>query len=281
MGATGGTTTNNGVTNTSSNTNNNTEGTTTSNTSNLGVGYTYGKTIAEQIAIKNCIITMKGSLSKNEVSLLQNGVPNQNLNDNIDLELIIKTVNNITVPYLKFKGLFNEETNAPQMDDTKIKITKDYYTFPVKLKSDITAKLGYTYVYRDVIKGENTVIESDDKVCYYTLANRTITSKSFILLKKDEINVPIYHIIISKDGYVPPDAKTLYLNYYGEHIELLFSTLISSNDLINWLRLVGKEQIKNFTLETGEVLEGKMSYKPFQKDSSDSLRPVLMNAILR
>ncbi|HJP64262.1 MAG TPA: hypothetical protein VJ844_12525, partial [Mucilaginibacter sp.] len=131
-------------------------GTTTSNTSNIGASYNSTNTIAEQIAIKNNVITFKGSLSKAEAVLILNGVPNQDLSDNINLELIVRSVNNISMPFLKFKGLFDKD-NKPEITDAPITITKGFFTIPEQLASNITGTVSYTFVYRDVLKGENTV----------------------------------------------------------------------------------------------------------------------------
>lgn len=235
-------------------------GGTTSNTSNLGATYASTNVTAEAMEVKSNVISLKGSLDKKEASILQNGAPNQDLNDNIDMELVIKTVNNYSLPYLQFKGLFDPDSNKPVTDNDKLTISKGYFTLPQKLTADITAKLNYTFVYRDIYAGENTVIESDDKVNFDILTDRTIGLVPFTLLSKDEVNPRIYHIDLSSDGVIQTTDKKLYLNYYGEHIELLFSDLTSPSDLINWIRVTASTlgtgsptpiTIKGFHLETG------------------------------
>jgi hypothetical protein len=275
LGGTGSTSTNvadvNGGTTTT-----NANGGTSTNTSNLGATYNSTRTIAEQIAIKNSVITMKGSLGRGEASLLQNGVPNQDLSDNINLELVVRSVNNETHPYVTFKGLF-DSNNQPVTAVAGMSVTKGYFTTPQPIAAPVTARISYTFVYRDVVSGQNTVMEGDDKIYLRSLTDRVITSTPFTLLNPSELRPKIYHVASFTGGIVPPSPDVLYLNYYGEHIELLFSDLSSPSDLINWLRLTGQTAIKGFNLEIGRVPAGGglIAYTPYTVATAANLHPVL------
>lgn len=258
--ATGGNTTGNttGVTTT------NTGGTTNSSASNLGATYTNSKTIAEQIAIKNSIISMKGSVSSNEVSLLQNGAPNQNLDDNIDMQLILKVVNTYSVPYLKFKGLIDKEANTAVKDESKLAISKGYFTLP-QINTDVKGTISYTYVYREVVKGENTAMESDDKVFFHNMKKRDFVSKPITILKAKELNVKLYHIV-TKNG-------TLYLSYYGKKIELRFDDMNSPNDFIQWLIETKRTKIKGCDI----LVNTDSGFIPYKSDMIEELEFQITN----
>jgi hypothetical protein len=255
----------------------NERGTTSSNTSNLGVGYSNTNTIAEQIAIKNTVLTMKGSISKNEASLQLNGVPNQDLSDNINLELVVKPVKTITVPYITLKGLFHPISGTPSAQ-ADITVTKKYYTIPQSLTSDVKASLSYTFVYREIVSGENTVIESDDKVNYHTLYDRTITKTPFTFLTTTEINPRFRNIKIYTGAVQPASYEVLYLKYYNENIELLFTKddLATSENIIEWLRRSGATKIGNFDLILGHVALGQpITYSNYTAASALNLKSTI------
>jgi hypothetical protein len=255
----------------------------TSNTSNLGVGYNNSTTLTEQIAIKNNVITMKGSIGKLEASLTQNGVPNQDLNDNINLELLFKTVNNKSEPTLSFKGLYDKTSAGAVTDDSKITLTEGYLTIPQQIDHAVMASLAYTFTYRDIYSGQNTVPESDDKIQYLTLSDRTLVAKDFELLKKDELNREIRHIIAPEDGIVDEHTSKLYLNFRGRNIELLFTNLNALAQLINWLNETKKEKIGTNTFKISQYNKANntTSIVDYKKEMAEKLRPGLINTILQ
>ena len=265
-----------GVTTNNSSTNAN--GTTSSNTSTLGVGYSNTKTIAEQIAIKNMVQTMKGSISRSEASLSLNGVPNQDLADNINLELVVKSVKTISRPYITLKGLFNPLSGTPNAQ-ADITVAKKYYTIPQNLTHDVKATLFYTFVYREIVSGENTVMESDDKVIYQTLFNRDTTKTPFTFLVPKEFN-PTFRNIKIYPGAVQPDSyDVLYLNYYNEPpIELIFTKddLATSESIIEWLRRSGATKIGNCELILGHFAPGQpITFSNYTAASAKDLKSTI------
>lgn len=264
------------------NTTGNTQVNGTSNASNLGASYNNSTTIGEQILIKNNVITMKGSMGKLEASLTQNGVPNQDLSDDINLDILFKTVNNKSEPILNFKGLYDKTTGAAVIDASKITLAQGYLTIPQQLDHAVKASISYTFVYRDIYSGENTVSEADDKIQYLTLSDRTVVSADFDLLKVNELNRKIFHITAPTDGSVDEHTTKLYLNYRNQDIELLFTDISSALQLINWLNESQKEKIGAcaFKISQYNAGTGKTVLVDFKKEMAAKLRPGLINSIL-
>lgn len=219
--------------------------TSVANTSNIGMAYSYGKTIAQQIAIKNSIIAMKGSMGISEFSILQNGAPNQDLDDNINLDIVFKTVNNISQTFYAFKGLFDDETKKPVTDDSKIDMKTSFYTVP-QINSDVKATLTYSFVYRKVKNGGNTARESDDKVNFEFL-NKDLVKIPFTFLKQGELKIKVYFIYTDETF-----KKKLYLvSKSNKAIELIFSDLTSCMEFIEWIKVTKLDKLKDYELQTG------------------------------
>ncbi|MFH7000919.1 serpin family protein [Flavobacterium bizetiae] len=244
-------------------------GTTSSNTSTLGGSYSNNRTIAEAMALSNTVIISKGSLNRKEISLMQNGVPNKDLDDNINMEIIFKTVNNYTVPVLKFKGLFKDNVFAT--DPSKILINKVYMTLPNIFKGDVKGKLSYTYLYRDIGSGENTAGEFDDKINYYQLSDRGITELPVKLVGQHELLPKLYSIITDPVNL----TDSLYLNYYGQHVKLYFTDLSSASEFIDYLQSSGYTSVKGFQVEYEKLSQGDVTYLKYDASVLGSLRPII------
>lgn len=252
-------------------TNTDVNGTTSSNTSTLGASYTNSRTIAEAMALSNTVIISKGSLNRKEISLMQNGVPNKDLDDNINLEIIFKTVNNYSVPILKFKGLFKDNTFTT--DPSKILINKVYLTLPNPFAKDVTGKLSFTYLYRDIESGENSIGEFDDKINFYQVKDRKVTELDVKLITQHELLPKLYSIIT--DPQNPGDAPRLYLNYYGQHIKLFFTDLTSASEFIDYLQSSGSTTVKGFQVEYEKLSSGDVTYLKYDSSLLGNLRPII------
>ncbi|URM36170.1 hypothetical protein [Flavobacterium anhuiense] len=249
----------------------NVNGGTSSNTSNVGGTYSYSHSTAESLALSNNVMISKGSLNRKEISLMQNGIPNKDLNDNINLELIFKTVNNSSFPILKFKGLFKD--NLYVTDASKILISKIYITIPNDFSSDVKGNLSYTFVYRDIKCGENTAGEFDDKINVYELKDRTLTKQQVTIVEKNELLPKLYTICTDPDN--PSSSPKLYLNYHGQHTLLLFTDLASAAEFISYLQSSGYDKVKGFQVEYASYTEGDVSYQNYDSSMSGKLRPII------
>ncbi|MHC0446425.1 hypothetical protein ACWA1F_13525 [Flavobacterium sp. 3-218] len=246
-------------------------GATSSNTSNIGGTYSNSRTTTESLALNNNVIISKGSLNQNEISFMQNGVPNKDLSDNINLEIIFKTVNNVTIPILKFKGLFKD--NAYTSDASKILIDKVYLTVPNDFKKDVTGKLSYTFLYREIKCGENTIGEFDDKINIYELKDRAVTEKTVKVVGHDETIPKLY--TISTDPEKPAESPKLYINYHGQHLQLRFTDLASAAEFINYLQSSGYDKVKDFKIEYAKNAVENVSYQQYESWMSGKLRPII------
>jgi len=246
-------------------------GATSSNTSNLGGTYSYSNTTAESLALSNSVMISKGSLNRKEISLMQNGIPNKDLDDNINLELIFKTVNNSSFPILKFKGLFKD--NLFTADASKISISKIYITVPNGFPSDVKGYLNYTFLYRDIKCGENTAGEFDDKINIYELKDRALTKQQVTIVKQNELLPKLY--AICTDPANPSSSPRLYLNYHGQHIELLFTDLASAAEFITYLQSSSFDQVKGFQVEYAVYSDAAVSYQKYDSSMSGKLRPII------
>lgn len=235
-----------------------------SNKSNLGASYVIGRTLAEQVALKNTIVSMRGSLGRNEAYILQNGVPNKNLDDRLDFELVFKAKSVYSVEFIKFMGLFDYKPGDSM--DSKAEVLLNYLTVPTTLSTAaIHAKIYYTFVYREIYKGENTVTESDDKIIYYTLADRSKSDvKDIEFVKKDDFVARMYKITF-KDNSGRSD-EDLYLNYYGQQVKLLFEDKNEADELIKWLVESKKSKIRDFQFE---YRKSSPSSPPFSYEKLD------------
>ncbi len=250
-------------------TNGNTSGLTnvagTSTTSNIGVGYSLNKTIAQQIAIKNSVVSMKGSMAKNEFTMYQHGAPNQDLNDNINVEFFLKPKAELTRNYFIIKGLFSIE-DAPVIDDSKISVKKGYLTY-AQISNNINATLTYKFVYRRVYEGKNTVRESDDKVDYFIVDDRQIDPISFDIVKANEMKTDVYFITCDN-----AHSQRLYMNYYNKRTEICFPDLMSALELGEWLRQTQKTAVKGCKLEVSSDGQNFTNYSASMLDNLEPLK---------
>lgn len=218
----------------------NTSGSTNSTTSNLGVGYSNSKTVSQQIAIKSDVVTMKGSLTSNEFSVYQKGVPNQDLVDNLNVSIICKAKKTKTESYFVVKGLFDPRTNLAVTDITKISITPGYIACP-QIENDVYATVSFAFIFRSVIRGGNTIKESDDVVQFPYSDSKTDTEQRVKVFSKDDLKTKLIRI---ENG----TGKIMYMKYYNKYMPLYFADEVPALQFIEWLRQTNSVTLKAFPL---------------------------------
>ncbi len=200
-----------------------------SNKSNIGASYSAGRTISEERNLSKRRLVLKGTISKNEAMIYQEGAPGLNLNDKITVELIFKTINNKSDFILNFSGMFNSDgTIRKGSDTTKYKISYEYLTTPIAKSDSISVE--YEFTYREVTnkKGKKSLGEWDDKIVYLKATNRDSTRIKSEFIGTSELKENIWTL---KDAY----GNYLYADYYGKFYQLKFTELKFATDFLLWL----------------------------------------------
>ncbi|MCU0469505.1 MAG: hypothetical protein MUF58_12975 [Arcicella sp.] len=158
------------VTNTGNNVSKNTNGNTSTNTE-TGVNtqgltgkLSASRSFAEEVWLKQRIVTLSASITNNTLSLYQDGISGVDLTGNIITDIVFDgnsaKQDVVTDTYFSIGDLTN---NNVFNDAAKLKITETIVSY-FNFTEDITATISFNADYRHVISGDNTITESDDKI---------------------------------------------------------------------------------------------------------------------
>ena len=187
---------------------------------------------------------INGILSDSEMIISQKGLPGEDLNGNLVVELELETVQRYPKNYYTF---------SPPSAGDKEKLKNNIPTLGIvsvwtpNLDKPIIGKLCYEYVYRYVQKGQETGFEWDDEVVYRK--GKCGKSMEIVLIPQQEFEVKGWSVNSA-------DKEVVHIGYRQKTPSAL-SFLDDENayDFISWL----KEQKKTNNLKIDIMKNGKIS----------------------
>jgi len=206
-------------------------GNTTSNKGNLSTSYSTSRTITEEKKITERRIALKGNISNRSITLIQQGAPNLNLDDKIQVEVLLRSKNVITQKLFRLGRLF--ENNELLRDDDKLSISHYYmYAPPPGFPStNITGTLSYRFKYREVIKKSSASNEAEHKVKFHVLEDPSLVASSVNVLEVNELKQKVYSLL--KNDF----SKRVWVEYLHNKELFRFDKIEVASQLLTYLIL--------------------------------------------
>lgn len=229
----------------------NTTDVTSTQTSNVGASYGSVRSTTEKISQLQRIISQMGTMGDNNFSILQQGAPKNNLEGKISLDLVVETQNNLASSYFSFADI--KKDNKFQDDPSKIKVNRYFITTPI-IKNDITAEVACKFEYREINneKGRRTKSEHDDIITTRAFSDYFVIENNITLLKKNELKDLFHYWVIVDGNQDPKKQKIIYINYYGENVELRFDSMIKAMEFLEYLRETKSTTLGNSKIKVGQ-----------------------------
>lgn len=198
------------------------------------------RSFAEEVLLKQRIVSLNASISDNTLSLFQESVSGIDLTGNIIADIVFdgnSSTQDVAVDKIfSFADLLdiNKQFNAPD----KIKVKEAFITY-FNFTNDITAIIDFEAKFRHVTKGDKTISEADDEIKLfhgsYTPKDPQDPKKSLAItiLRKDQL-MPRFFILKLKDpglSKIPVMIKSP----SGTTGELLFNSYTDGRDFLFWL----------------------------------------------
>ncbi|WP_426330067.1 hypothetical protein [Pedobacter sp. R-06] len=221
-------------TNTFSNTsvNGSTNGLSSTTTGSLGLTATGtgSRTFAEEVMLRQRIVGLQASISKNDLNLFQNGGLGIDLSGNIIADIVfeIKESPN-TERIISFTDLLDIAGKANPADKLKI---KDFILIYPGLIKDVEADLKFNGEYRWVKDGDRTISESDDVVSL--ISGNGFTEDKVNLIPANILKPKMWTISIPvKGGELPLEIS---LPTVGSSGKIIFNSATEARNFIAWLK---------------------------------------------
>lgn len=232
------------TTNTGNNVSKNTNGSTSTNT-DTGVNsqgltgkLSASRSFAEEVLLKQRIVTLSASITDNTLSLYQDGISGVDLTGNIITDIVFDGNSGkqdiATDTYFSIGDLTNKDNVFN--DAAKLKITETIVSY-FNFKEDITATISFDADYRHVVSGDKTITESDDKIQLLygsTTPKQGTKPQTLTILRANQLNPKFWSLKLSDTTKskipVKISSKT------GNTTELMFNSLAEIKDFIFWLK---------------------------------------------
>lgn len=154
----------------------------------LPAAFTNEKTLGEEANLKARIIPLTGSINSRSAKIMQEAAPLQPIGGNIIFEVTLSILNKIETEFYKFENLY---TGATPNNSNKVKVKKILLIHP-NLKKPIKIEMNYSFSYRKITSGANTITESDDDV--EVINGELEKSSNFVLISDEELKLNTWTI---------------------------------------------------------------------------------------
>lgn len=147
------------------------------------------RALQEQLTLRQRFITITGSLSASKAQLIQQGAPGIDLAGNVSIDLTFSVPSEKALfTITDFGELFDEKDNPT--DPQKLSVTDRIITAPSDRCHNVTADVALDYVFRHVVSGAETLVESDDEV--ELRKGTTAPPVTVTILRAAELTVPTW-----------------------------------------------------------------------------------------
>ena len=134
---------------------------TSTSSAGLGGKFNASRSFSEEVLLKQRLVTLNASISKNTLSLYQQSISGIDLSGNIIADISFDSPENIAVvSTYSFAELFK---SGIANNSEKLKVKETLIKF-FNYKKDITAELSYSADFRHVTQRHTTITESDDVI---------------------------------------------------------------------------------------------------------------------
>jgi len=203
----------------------------------LQAGYQDKSETSQELSSR--IMDLSGSLTEKELLLRQDGAYGIDLGGNVSItvDYLLKVDWALSEQYIKFKDLFKEDGKPIAADA----LNYNFITvlFP-DVQKDVQGSLTYTFLYRQVNKGNQHLPESKQKITYQF---GTVDEKQNIYLKKEDT------FLIKKE-----DIRPVFYTLEIQGKEIKFKNEIlkfeSALDAVNFLHYLRELKRLRFDLRT-------------------------------
>lgn len=211
-----------------------------------GGGWSHSRTAQEEVTIKDRYV-ISGTLSDKKAILSVKGVTNVDLSGNLIVDIEFKADSPGELGIITFGDLF--DNGEPETDIKKIKIGYKHALYP-NLCDAVKGDLEYSFVFREVTEGHETVPEGDDTVVFRR-GNGTL--RDIAIIKRGEHLFKTWQIMHK-------DKDLLHILLAGRDVPTLIN--FQSNDdadtFLKWLRSVRhKDTIPDALLKPFKVGSAK------------------------
>ena len=203
-----------------------------SNKSNLGATFGSSRTVAEERKISERRIGLKGTITGNSLTLYQQGAPNMNLNDKVQVEVILIAKN--VVPQKVFKMGQLMKKGRPILNNDSLSISYHYINMPkLGTSNDVQGKLSYRFGYRKVVgKSSRSSNEAEHIVQFYNLIDPSYVETAEVILNTQEFKPRVYSLIKNPSAAGP----RVWINYYNLKGEILrFMSIPEADTFFSYL----------------------------------------------
>lgn len=230
-------------------------------------GVSYQNENTEEFELKKRYIVLSGIFSSDKISLMQEGI--------VGIDLVGNSSVDITLSFndTELKDIFR--VREDKADEKLLELAEVVVNVPsvstIKaLTEGLSIKIEGKYILRNVVSGDNTIIEGDDSVQFME-GNITASPSSIELLSKNELQQLRTRYFIHLFG--EPDRQLQILLNEEKEVPLEFANYAEARKVIDWMIdnkstivsgkqiniLKGKEKIANQNIETAQNSDTKTS----------------------
>jgi hypothetical protein len=183
----------------------------------------YQSSSAEEILIRERMVT-SGYLTGSEAVLYQKGAAGMDLTGNIVAEIELEAVDVANTLLFKFNNLPKEDKRRK---NNKIEIVKILASYP-NLLDNIKGQIDYEFVFREVVKGEETFLEGDDEVIFRKGKGKV---EGIPIVPKNDFALKTWRIADSKSN------DYLHIHFKGNEMATVinFATPDNAKEFLAWL----------------------------------------------
>lgn len=186
----------------------------------------YNRSRKENQLIKQRFIQLTGTFGERQFSIHQQGTRETELAGNVSVDVTIKFPP-AEVIFTNFSDLYTDKNAINGPDKVKMEHTRYKVPDITMLATGLTGQLSYSFAVRHIHKKANTFPESDDRISFITGEN----SKAILLVKPEELKVPIYFIHVPVGG----NMKTLQYDDAGIKRAISFTSYSAAAEFRSWL----------------------------------------------
>jgi hypothetical protein len=144
--------------------------------------------LQEQLMLRQRFISITGSLTAHEADLIQQGAPGIDLAGNVALDVTISVpAQRAGITITDFGDLADEKGNPTT--PARLNLADRLIKTPNDPCHDVLANVTLRYILRHVVKGAETLVESDDIV---QLRKGVVSATPVVLIPADELKLPVW-----------------------------------------------------------------------------------------
>lgn len=174
-------------------------------------------------SLRYSVVLMTGTLTKDSLSIQEEGNPSQSLFGNTTLLVQPAFKHTEASPRFEFTGLQNDK--GIYQEPTKVKVKEHLVFYPQVLPAGIGANLHFYYEIRHILKNAETIPEGDDDIQILTGHATT----SITLVKREDVSPVVWRLHFMGSNLMFRDTLT------KAPFEINFSSYPAAEDFFKWL----------------------------------------------